>query len=840
LHRGVTVLAAVVLVALMWAGARPVGPAPPLGPFFDPANGIWSVPASAEFAFNASASIPGLSALVRVVYDDRGVPHIFAASELDAQRALGYVVARDRLFQLELQARAGAGTLTELVGPRALAADQEMRRLGVARAAEETFAALDSTSGSRRAIEAFAAGVNARIRTLSARDVPVEYKLLGRWPATWTPINSIHLLHRMGWLLATNHDEQVHLRADSAFGRTVADALYPINSPIQEPIQPNGRGRARVDTTRLPVLGAAPAGRSTTATTRAPAARDAVNDDATGNTSAASSHTEASDVALGSNNWVVSPKRTRDGYALLAGDPHLDLTLPSIWYEAHLVVLGLLDTYGVTMPGAPTIVIGFNRNVAWTFTNTGADVMDYYAETVNDSLRPTQYVLDGVWKPLRMRIERYRGPRGNVIATDTLRYTHRGPMQRVNGQWRSVRWTVLDTSDENSAFLRATRAHSVAEWLGATAAWVAPAQNMAVADRAGSIAIRSTGRFPYRPGDGRGDLMRDGSTAASDWEDVRSIDRYPRVLNPLQGFAASANQQPIDPRYDPGYLGSDWPAPWRAMRINTLLRADSAVTPDAMRLMQTDPGSERAEIFVPAFLAAARAHRPEFPALTRAATLLAQWDRRYTKDNQRAVLFENAMRALSARLWDELRRGANTPGAPLPTPSEAVLVQLLHDPASAWWDDRRTPPVEHRDDILAASLVDALDTTLKAYGEPDKGGWAWNGIRFTNIWHLLGLPSFSALRLPMQGGPGTLNPSSGDGREGSSWRMVVELGPEVRAWGIYPGGQSGNPTSRRYVDRLQRWMRGELDTLRFPRTPDDLLVAQRSGVLTLVPKRWWR
>ena len=150
--------------------------------------------------------------------------------------------------------------------------------------------------------------------------------------------------------------------------------------------------------------------------------------------------------AIGSNNWAVAPARAAGRRVLLAGDPHLDLTLPSIWYEAHLVVPGALDVYGVTIPGAPTIIIGFNRDVAWTFTNTQADVVDYYTETVDDPASPTRYMLDGRWTPLELRVERYLAADGSVIAVDTMRYTHRGPMQRAPRGWVSMRWAMFEPS----------------------------------------------------------------------------------------------------------------------------------------------------------------------------------------------------------------------------------------------------------------------------------------------------------------------------------------------------------------------------------------------------------
>ncbi len=794
-----TAISGLVLSSLIYLSLFPPGPIPPIGPLLDPVHGAWGTARSAELPEKSHGTIPGLTGTVDVRYDDRGVPHIFAISDGDATRALGYVVARDRLFQLEMQARAGAGRLTEIVGPLALPLDREMRQLGLPDAARRKLATLPP--GELAMLQAFADGANAWIDSHRS-EIPLEYLLLGRKPERWSPINSLQLLGRMGYTLAHSDLESLHSEAVTLVGQSAADALYPVQSPIQEPLQPNGQRSPRFADLRLPSPERA--------------------------TARSSSRVDESDPgfdALGSDNWAVAPVRTAAGHALLAGDQHLDLTLPAIWYEVQMSVAGSLDAYGVTIPGAASIVLGFNRDIAWTATNTEADVLDHYAEVVDDQENPTRYQVDGAWRPLRVEIERYLGPRGRLIATDTQRFTHRGPLNRRAHGWESTRWTVLEAGDESLSLNGGMRAKNVAGYFDSMAGFRAPAQNFLVADREGAIAIRSTGRIPLRPG-GRGDVMQQGDQSANDWTGDWKLTELPQSIRPAQGYLASANQQPIDPLVDPRYLAANWLAPWRAIRINQLLRSDSLVTPDAMRRFQTDPGSPMADWFVPAFLAAGRKHSNN-PSIRRATELLAQWDRRYTLDNTRAVLFEAAMRQLPKLLWDEL-------GGNIAPPSSSVTAMLLRDSASVWWDDRRTEQVEDRDRLLARALDDGLQEVLKSRGEPDAGGWRWDRIRYANIYHLLQIPSLSALRVPVQGGQSTLNPSSGRGTFGPSWRMVVELGTEVKAWGTYPGGQSGNPASSRYLTGLAKWRDGELDSLRFPRRATELGVHQVS-VLTLSP-----
>ena len=792
--------AVLILGGLVWLGARGLGPVPAVGPLLDPIGGVWALARSAVFPRLAERQIRKLGHDVTVVYDDRGVPHIFAATELDAYRTLGYVTARDRLFQLDLQARAGGGTMTGLLGAPALEADRESRRLGMGRAAERLAAALPDTGELGASMDAYADGVNAYIDGLGRADLPLEYRLLGRRPSRWSALRSFQVLMRMNYTLAQSGLELEHERAAAMVGRAAAEALFPLHSPIQEPVQPAAGAPRRVPLT-VPPPG--------------PPDRAALAAGATPKGTAASGF----ESDRGSNNWAVAPGRTRGGAALLAGDPHLDLTLPSIWYEAHLVVPGRLDVYGATIPGLPAVLIGFNREVAWTFTNVEADLMDRWTEEVDDSLDPRHYRLDGAWVPLELRAETYLGPRGEPMAADTLRFTHRGPLQRAGRDWYSVRWTALESGGETGAIHQAAHAHSTREWLDAMAAYRSPPQNMLVADRAGRIAVRSTGRFPIRAGGGRGDRMQDGRSRASDWTGDWNVAEYPQSTAPAQGFLASANQEPQDPLDQPRYLGANWVTPWRALRINALLRADSSVTPDAMRRWQTDPGSARADVYVPYFLDAA-ATRTTDTALTHAARLLATWDRRYDRLNEGAVLFEAAMTAAAAGLWDELR-GEVTPGG-------GAFVALLDDPANPWWDVAATSLVERRDDVLAEALAQGYQATVRDHGPPQFGGWRWSAVHRIGVWHLLRLPALSRLDLDVDGGPSTISPSSTTGgSEGASWRMVVELGPEVRAWGIYPGGQSGNPASRRYDDRIDAWKAGALDELRFPRTPDEVAASSR-------------
>lgn len=820
-----------------WAGVRGVGPVPPLGALLSPAVGLWANTVD-DLPPTATASIPGLTDAVDIRYDARSVPHIFANTELDAVRALGYVVARDRLFQLELQSRAGEGTLTELVGAVALPADRETRQLGMPRAAEQSLQRMDTSGTLYRILVAYADGINAYRRSLTTAKLPVEYKLLQKTPREWRPVHSMHLLQRMGYTLAHAPTELDLLQARALVGDSAARAFWDSSSPVQEPIQPAPRMAPREVLAALPVPGT-----PDTAALREVAALSEHHGPLRWQRDAARSPEDRfalqQERAFASNNWAVAPQRSATGTALLAGDPHLELTLPSIWFEVHMVVPGLMDVGGVTIPGLPGVTIGYTRAFAWSFTNTGADVMDFWRETVNDPEQPTRYELDGAQQPLESQVEQYRDAQGALIATDTVYYTHRGPMRRQGREWLSMRWTVLEAGTELMGFYNGLRATTATAFLDSLAAYYqAPAQNMIVADTAGAIAIRSTGRHPIRANRGRGTEILDGRTRANDWLGFRSLAQYPQSVNPAQGYLASANQEPVDPALDSLYLGTDAHYEiWRALQLNRLLRADSAVTPDRMRAWHTDPGSVRADRLVPVLVAAATARIAQgdsTPSLAGAATLLRAWDRRYTKDNTGARLFETTIARTVSLLWDEFIPPGRT--APVVRPSESRLLQLAVDSTSPWWDDRRTTDVrEDRDRLLARALVLAYDTLKAEFGDPAQTPWTWGRVAPSRPRHLLRLDGFSAPPTPIDGGRGTLNPSVGSayGNFGASWRMVVELGAAPRIMGTYPGGQSGNPASPRYLDRLPQWSNGRLDSVRTPRTAAELEAADIRAILTL-------
>jgi penicillin amidase len=785
---------------LVTLGSMGTGALPPVGLLLDPWTGLWSVARQAG-PESAGRPIPELGRAVEVAVDRRGVPHIFAATDLDAWRALGWLHARERLFQLELQSRATAGTLTEWVGPAALPLDREMRTLGIARKAEALFARMDTAGPSYRAIAAYAEGVRARVDGLGEADLPFEYHLLGVTPGRWEGVQSLYLYGRMSHTLAWNETELDREWMAARVGDRAAAALLPANAPIQAPVIPERPPHPSA--WRLP-----PPARGRGGATPAPRIADLGRSE---------------DLRAGSNNWVAAPRRTRDGAALLAGDPHLSLTLPSIWYEAEIHSDEGLAIYGVTIPGAPAVLIGLTPGVAWSFTNSSGDFVDRYAEEVDDDRHPTRHRVDGAWRAVTERLEAYLDREGDTLRLDTLYATWRGPLIDSPSGWRSLRWTALEAEDPFRSYLELQRARSVADWVAALSQLEAPSQNGVAADTGGHIAEVTAGRYPRRPGNDGGRIF-DGTRSAEDWEG--DLPRYPVTVDPSLGYLFTANQQVRDPGVDSAYRGSDWPAPWRAMRLAELLAADSALTPETFRRWQLDPTSVRAAWWTPALLAAAAGD----PSLTAPRALLAGWSDGYAPASRAAPLFELTLDRLELLTWDELGAGTG------PRPSPTVLAALRDRPDDPWWDRVGTAAREGRDDLLRLALAEAW-ARLRATDRlgPDTATWRWARVRSARIPHLARLPGLGIPSIPVTGGVGTLNPLGSNTTHGASWRMVVRMGARPAAWTTIPGGQSGNPASGWYDDRIAQWQVGELDSALITAGPADLAAADVVERFHLLP-----
>ncbi len=794
---------------------QPWGSLPAMGKFLSPAEGFWR---NAETRGPQDRHVPasGLNHEVVVEYDANGIPHVFAGGDLRGLFfAQGYVTARDRLWQMDIQSRAGMGRLSEIMGPSLVDFDLERRRMGMPLAARASLSLALEDSLSRIALEGYTDGVNAWISSLNQRTWPLEFKLLQYAPEPWTPLKSMALIGNMKWTLSQGHDDLRLTRVADSLGEGFFRRNYPDRHPGSEPILPPEVMKGAGDRVERRETGDGGRGRhplSVGATSRSPRQGTPPSPVAglNANPSPASLWQLGAGAGSGSNNFVLSGSRTRAGFPLLANDPHLDLTLPSTWYAIQLHGGGL-NAMGVSLPGVPGIVIGFTRTTAWGLTNGMNDVFDWVGLEFRDEANDA-YRWNDEWRVVR-RVQDTVFVRGGEAVVDTQLWTHPGPVPVHPGQepfgnntpqGHALQWTALDPSNELGAFLRLLTARDYPEFRDAVSRLETPSQNIVFAADDG-IAMVHQGRVPVKAsGQGRR-LLRplEGEEPDLEWTEFIPGEELPAARNPARGWLASANQEVTGPDY-PYWLGAHFYPSERARRLHRLLEPEYAATPEWARGVMFDSRSSHADIALPLLLA--HLDRPVdaleppggIPEAIRIEASLREWDRRYRAEAVAPVHFERWWNAFYRRAWEESFGGDTTFYV---WPSRQVTLDLLAgDSADAWSRHVR------------AAFSEAVDSARITDELP------WGRHRPVSIPHLLRLRTLGVHELALDGCRECLNAQRGS--HGPSWRMVVQLpdprSPKARpeAWGIYPGGQTGNPGSPAYTGFVDDWASGKLRPLR--------------------------
>jgi penicillin amidase len=798
------ILALLVSVSLTWVLNTRQGDVPPFGKFLSPFRGFWrnAEPATAPAALQ-TLRLPGLRQPVQVRFDDKHVPHVFALNDHDLYYAQGYLTARDRLWQMDFLAHVAGGRLSEIVGPARLETDRFFRRMGLPFGARRSLDSAMTDPVTRTVLTSYADGVNAYISTLTPQTLPFEYKLLDYAPEPWAPLKSALILKYMAFDLSGRSDDLRMSNALTRYGPAVIKDLFP-NYPVQEePVVPVG---TPLDFQPLPVP-ATPPGFLAAMSGKVPQ--------------------NEPDPELGSNNFAVSGAKSASGFPLLANDPHLQLNLPSIWYQVQLSAPGV-NVYGVSIPGGPSAIIGFNEQVAWGVTNVAADVLDWYQLKFRDNTR-REYWHDGRWKPVRRVVERIV-VRGQPDRLDTVLYTHHGPIVYdkpekpfIAGQApvaHAMRWTAHDAANEYRAFYQLNRARNYAEYTAALSYYGSPAQNFIFASAEKDIAIWPNGRFPLKWRE-QGKFVLDGTDPAYDWQGWIPAAQNPHVLNPPRQFVSSANQFSTGPDY-PYYLNWNYGdgSYDRAHRINERLSGMRRATPDSLRMLQNDNLNVTAQLLLPRLLAlvAGPANGDTLVAATspeaRVLAEMRRWNYQYAADALAPSVYELWYGNLVQRIWSD-DFGLKATGLEMRLPArDRTKTLILREANSRWIDDRRTPQRETLPQLVRRSLRFATDSLTRKYG-PLGPRWAWKNQKSTDILHMLQIPGFGHMDLDCGGGAGIVNATTE--RTGPSWRMVVALGPRVKAYGVFPGGQSGNPGSPAYDDLLETWRVGQLNELIFLR-----------------------
>ncbi|SMO49942.1 penicillin acylase family protein [Gracilimonas mengyeensis] len=777
-----------ILLAVIITLNAKIGPVPPLGAFLDPEAGFWAN-AVTNTAESETLDIPGLQEEVTVYFDERNVPHIFAQNEHDLFLAQGYIVARDRLFQMEMQTYDAAGRLAEVVGPQLLQRDLNTRRRGMAYGAEQAMEAINQDSLISSIVNAYADGVNAYIDELSPADYPVEYKILGIEPETWEPIKTAYLLKNMTRMLAGRHNDVRTSNTIQYFGDDFVEKYFTRKPELNDPIIPPSK--------EWDFDGDIPPSPDSLFTPSVSKVIDPF----------------PFQEGIGSNNWVVSGEKTASGYPILANDPHLGLSLPSIWYETQLHAPGI-NVYGVGLQGSPSIIIGFNEQTAWGTTNVGSDVMDWYEIQFRDESKQ-EYWHDGQWKPTTQRVEEIK-VRGENTVRDTVIYTHHGPVFEVETStgedgpvYHALRWIAHEASNDLRTFYGFNKMENYEDYREAVNNYTAPAQNFVFADTAGDIALWITGKLPKK-WEHQGRTVSDGTDATYDWQGWIPSGQNPHIKNPERGFVSSANQESAAPNY-PYYLDDDFAPYERGRRINDLLAEMNNITPQDMQRMQMDSYAYNAATIIPEMIAwtdRSKLDETELEVLD----LMSNWDFHMDAEKSAPSVYLRWFNQFYRAVWSDEFEGTE---ANLRYPARDIFVEVIkNEPTMAFVDDINTPEVESLGMLATQTFKETVAELTEEYG-PDIESWQWGYDIDNDLNHIAQIPGFGAQDLFTSGSAEAINAVRGT--HGPSWRMVVELGPEVKGWGVYPGGQSGNPGSPNYDNTIEAWRTSQLFELNFLR-----------------------
>jgi penicillin amidase len=760
----------------------------PLGGLLSPQQGIWQNAEDDNYNFNADLKFPQLKGKVNVYLDDRLVPHVFAEKENDVYFVQGYIHAKFRLWQMELQTLAAAGRASEIIGDKALAHDREFRRLGMVYAAEISEKEVEKDPVIKAECDAYTAGVNAYIDNLTESQLPIEYKLLGYKPEHWNNLKTALFLKYMSYDLAGHEDDFEMTNAKSFFSPEDFDKLFPLVQDSLDPIIPKG---TVFDSAKVKPI--------------APTNVDSIYFD---NKDLANVQEEKPDRDNGSNNWAVSGSKTRSGAPILCNDPHLGLNLPSLWFEMQLST-PTFNAYGATFPGAPGVVIGFNDSAAFGFTNGGRDVRDYYEIKFKDDSRK-EYWFDSTWKKTDFRVEVIK-IKGKPDYLDTVAYTIFGPVmydksytggRTSNNKNYAVRWKAHDPSDDLRAFNMLDHANNYADYNAAITNLHTPGQNCVFACKSGDIALRTQGEFPAK-WKGQGDFVMPGTDSSYMWQGMIPQDETPFQYNPVRGFVSSANQKPTDSTY-PYYLGRDYPE-YRGLYINRRLAAMNDITVQDMMDLQTSEYDVFAEMAVPIFLKNMKEDELNDDE-ERYFNVLKNWNFTDDANSKGATVFNILWKQFTKVVYDD--EYANAPKVIMHPFESTLLESVLRDTAYKFLDNIETDKVETLGDDVTEAFKKAtveLDTANK------DGKLEWAKYKDTHISHLTKLEAFSSMHLPIGGGTYCVSAVKAD--HGPSWRMVVSLKPQTEAYGIYPGGQSGNPGSKFYDNYINKWVEGKYNIL---------------------------
>jgi len=762
---------------------------------------------------DGSVALSGLQHEVTVERDRWGVPHIRAVSVEDLAEAQGYVMAQDRLWQMDLLRRVARGQLSEILGPGTLPIDKEFRTNGFARAAERDATLLDLES--RKVMEAYARGVNQFIDQ-HKNNLPLEFSLLHYEPKPWQPSDTLAISGYMYRTLTDTWERELNRakvteragtdRAKDLFSAEAAMDHFVVGDPkvIDDGSERSARDSddeeddddMQADTVLKASLGTSYGG-------------DLTPESAPDITSALSQSVQEllqqskNEIrqGLGSNNWVVSGAHTATGKPLLANDTHLELSIPSIWYEIHLTAPGW-NVKGFTLPGAPMVIIGHNDRIAWGFTNNGADVQDLYVETFNPA-SPDEYRVKGSWAKAQL-IDEVIHVKGQPDEQLKITVTRHGPIVHREGDKAcAMRWTATEPGALASSYNWLGKARNWKEFRDAMKRVWGPGQNAVYADVEGNIGYVMAARVPIRK-KGHGEVPVPGDTDDYEWTGYIPFDHLPQALNPESGLIITANARVVGPNHKP-YLTDRWEEPYRTARIYDLLHDRHDLRPEDMLRVQTDTYSYPHAFLADQLLAASKTVKPKDSRAQKLIDGLKDWNGIADADSPE-VSFLHATRRAAIDLLLEPFLGNDA--SLYQWRSTTFLQKLLTDRPAKWL------PTAYKsyDELLAA----AADVAVAKLTEQSKSArvedWAWKRFNSLDMFHPIGqaglLKRFLSITDKPQSGT-QYSVRAATKTHGPAMRFVGNPGNWDESILLIPAGQSGQPGSSHYSDQFSYWYEGK-------------------------------
>jgi penicillin G amidase len=732
--------------------------------------------------YSKDVTITGLWGGVTIVRDSFAIPHIYAENEIDLYRAVGFTMAQDRLWQMDLLRRVIRGQLSEIMGKSQLETDLLMRSLRIQEKSERLLA--QAAPEIVAILEAFSAGVNYYIGNYP---LPFEFRVLGYKPEPWQPLHSYNLIGYLSWDLTSGwrYEMLLHQLSREVSPDHLAGLMPDMKNHPTAVFPGFGIPDVRMEETilsaarELPELGA--------------------------------------EVFQGSNNWAVSGRKSKTGKPLLANDMHLRLFAPGIWYQMHHVAKGSLNVTGVVLPGQPFVVCGHNDSIAWGMTNVAVDDIDFYAETLNGD--STQYLLDGQWRDLIIK-EEIIPVKGDKPVKETLKFTHRGPFinrfKKEDETPVSMRWTGNETSNEMRSVFLLNRAGHFEDFRNAVSTMKSVSQNVIYADVAGNIGLQTCAGVPIR--EGNGIRITPGDTSLYDWTGFVPFEQLPFEFNPDRGYVSSANNKTVPDDY-PYYVGTWFYLPDRIDRIREMLEeTDKHGMTDFARI-QADCKSKKAGKFMPAFLASLQSSAEWNEIQQTALQKLQEWDHVLSRESQAASLFEVLFRKTAENLIkDDLPDNRYTALMGEQLLMENLMASVMADENSPWIDDQNTPGKESRDDIVKRAFRETVDELKDQLGA-DVEKWSWGKLHTLTLQHPLGVIALLNLAFQLNRGPfgvpgsyHTASPYSYSYNNlyhvyhGASQRHIFNLADWDASLTVIPTGTSGIPASEFYMDQTRLYL----------------------------------